>query len=67
MGWLAYPGVYLVYVLARGAVSGEYPYPFMDVKVLGYGGVFAVFTYIAPLLTQITGFDKGAVPPITLK
>ena len=34
--------------------------------VLGYGGVFAVFTYIAPLLTQITGFDKGAVPPILL-
>jgi DHA1 family inner membrane transport protein len=34
--------------------------------VLGYGGVFAVFTYIAPLLTQITGFDKSAVPPILL-
>ena len=34
--------------------------------VLGYGGVFAVFTYIAPLLTQLAGFDKGAVPPILL-
>ena len=34
--------------------------------VLGYGGVFAVFTYIAPLLTEITGFDKSAVPPILL-
>ena len=34
--------------------------------VLGYGGVFAVFTYIAPLLTQITGLDKAAVPPILL-
>ena len=39
VGWLAYPGVYLVYILARGAVSGLYPYPFVDVKVLGYGGV----------------------------
>jgi hypothetical protein len=39
--WLIYPGVYLVYVLARGAVSGLYPYPFVDVKVLGYAGVFA--------------------------
>jgi hypothetical protein len=39
--WLTYPGVYLVYTLARGAVSGLYPYPFVDVKVLGYGGVFA--------------------------
>jgi hypothetical protein len=37
--WLAYPGVYLVYTLARGAVSGLYPYPFVDVKVLGYAGV----------------------------
>jgi hypothetical protein len=41
VGWLIYPAVYLVYVLARGAVSGLYPYPFMDVKVLGYGGVLA--------------------------
>ncbi len=34
--------------------------------VLGYGGVFAVFTYVAPLLTQITGLAKAAVPPILL-
>jgi hypothetical protein len=39
--WLIYPGVYLVYILARGAVSGLYPYPFVDVKVLGYPGVLA--------------------------
>jgi len=41
LGWLVYPGVYLVYILARGAVSGLYPYPFVDVNVLGYGGVSA--------------------------
>jgi hypothetical protein len=41
LAWLAYPAVYLVYLLARGAVSGLYPYPFMDVKVLGYGAVLA--------------------------
>jgi hypothetical protein len=41
VAWLAYPAVYLVYVLARGAVSGLYPYPFVDVNVLGYGGVLA--------------------------
>jgi hypothetical protein len=39
--WLIYPGVYLAYILARGAVSGLYPYPFVDVNVLGYGGVMA--------------------------
>lgn len=34
--------------------------------VLGYAGVFAVFTYIAPLLTRIAGFDKADVSPILL-
>ncbi|WP_417770297.1 MFS transporter [Stappia sp.] len=34
--------------------------------VLGYAGVFAVFTYIAPLLTEISGFDESAVSPILL-
>jgi DHA1 family inner membrane transport protein len=34
--------------------------------VLGYAGVFAVFTYIAPILTQITGFSEDAVSPILL-
>ncbi|HSD38212.1 MAG TPA: MFS transporter [Rhodocyclaceae bacterium] len=34
--------------------------------VLGFGGVFAVFTYIAPMLTQITGFADSAVSPILL-
>ncbi len=41
VAWLVYPGVYLVYILARGAVSGLYPYPFVDVNVLGYAGVLA--------------------------
>lgn len=34
--------------------------------VLGYAGVFAVFTYIAPILTRISGFDEAAVAPILL-
>lgn len=34
--------------------------------VLGYAGVFAVFTYIAPILTEITGFSDAAVSPILL-
>jgi hypothetical protein len=44
--WLTYPAVYLVYILARGAMSGLYPYPFVDVNVLGYAGV----------LTRAAGF-----------
>jgi len=34
--------------------------------VLGYAGVFAVFTYVAPMLTTITGFAPDAVAPILL-
>jgi DHA1 family inner membrane transport protein len=34
--------------------------------VLGYAGVFAVFTYVAPLLTEISGFSDTAVSLILL-
>jgi MFS transporter, DHA1 family, inner membrane transport protein len=34
--------------------------------VLGYAGVFAVFTYIAPILTSLSGFSEGAVSPLML-
>lgn len=34
--------------------------------VLGYAGVLVVFTYIAPMLTDIAGFGAGAVSPILL-
>ncbi len=34
--------------------------------VLGFGGMFAVYTYIQPLLTQVTGFADAAVSPILL-
>ena len=34
--------------------------------VLGFGGVFAAFTYITPILTDISGFPAAAVSPILL-
>jgi DHA1 family inner membrane transport protein len=34
--------------------------------VLGFAGVFTLFTYIAPLLTQVSGFTDAAVSPILL-
>ncbi|MEO9615049.1 MAG: Pr6Pr family membrane protein [Nitratireductor sp.] len=37
--WLIWPAFYCVYALARGAVSGFYPYPFIDVANLGIGQV----------------------------
>ena len=38
--WLVFPTLYLVYTLARGAVAGWYPYPFLNPSgAHGYGGV----------------------------
>jgi DHA1 family inner membrane transport protein len=34
----------------------------LGVTVLGYGGMFGAFTYIAFTLTEVTGFSAGAVP-----
>lgn len=33
---LGFPAAYLVWTLARGAATGWYPYPFVDVPELGY-------------------------------
>ncbi|UOV06253.1 MFS transporter [Pseudoxanthomonas sp. F37] len=34
--------------------------------VLGFGGMFTVYTYIQPLLTQVTGLADAAVSPVLL-
>jgi DHA1 family inner membrane transport protein len=34
--------------------------------VLGFAGVFTVFTYVQPLLTRVSGFADAAVSPILL-
>lgn len=34
--WAIYPIIYFVWILGRGALSGRYPYPFVDVGHLGY-------------------------------
>lgn len=38
----------------------------LAMTVLGFAAVFAVFTFIAPILTQISGFSEAAVSPILL-
>lgn len=45
--WLLFPIVYLVYILLRGAVSGFYPYPFVNVTEIGYGRVLINSALIA--------------------
>ncbi len=39
LAWQSYPAGYFFYVMLRGAVDGWYPYPFLDVKALGYAQV----------------------------
>ena len=41
LAWLAYPAAWLGYTLLRGASVDWYPYPFVDVSRLGYGGVLS--------------------------
>ena len=41
LAWLAYPLAWFGYTLVRGAQADWYPYPFVDVSELGYGGVLA--------------------------
>ncbi|WP_017167180.1 MFS transporter [Xanthomonas phaseoli] len=50
-----------VAVLQRGQVLLA-----LAITVVGYAGVFAVFTYIQPLLLQVTGFAQAAVSPVLL-
>ena len=38
----------------------------LAMTVLGFGGVFAIFTYIQPILTELAGYSKAAVSPILL-
>jgi hypothetical protein len=51
---LAYPAVWFVYTLVRGAAVGWYPYPFVDAKQHGYGHVFG------SALVLLAGFAVAA-------
>ena len=61
--WLIYPAIYLTYSLVRGAMTGWYPYPFLDVGTIGYarvlvqsGVLLAVFLVMS---TLVIGLDKA--------
>jgi DHA1 family inner membrane transport protein len=38
----------------------------LAITVLGFAGVFAIFTYIQPLLTRLAGLSEAAVSPVLL-
>jgi len=75
--WLGYPLAYLAFVLVRGAIVHSYPYPFLDVGSLGYGGValsalglFVVFWLLGLLVVaasraarRVTAPAGASIPP----
>jgi len=75
IGVLAFAGIAALVPTARGAESGTtsaraelaaFASPqvwfSIAVTVLGYGGMFGGFTYIAFTLTEVSGFSAAAVP-----
>ena len=52
--WLAFPALYLIYTLARGAAVGWYPYPFFNPSgARGYGGVAVASVVIAAVFLLV--------------
>lgn len=63
LAWLPFPLAYMLWTFAYGALSGFYPYPFVDVSKLGYGrvaanalGLFAVFLALSLVMIAIDRF-----------
>ena len=38
----------------------------LTVAVVGFGGMFAVYSYIAPVITDVTGMPRAAIPLVLL-
>jgi hypothetical protein len=61
--WLIYPLFFLAFVLIHGRFTGFYPYPFIDVSKLGWGGmalnalgimaVFLVSGYVVLVISRL--------------
>jgi len=59
--WALFPLLYLIYCLIRGAIGGDYPYPFVNAAKFGYGqvavnsvGVLMVFLVLSGILIGIS-------------
>lgn len=70
LAWCAYPVAYLGYALGRGAWLATYPYPFIDVSVLGYPrillnglGLLGAFIVVGYLVRAVALFRHDADRP----
>ena len=64
--WMLYPVIYFAYAMIRGAVSGIYPYYFIDASALGYTralgnavGILVAFVAVAVLLVAVGRFKSA--------
>jgi hypothetical protein len=57
------PSIYLVYVLIRGALVGEYPYPILEADRIGYAmvalNVLIVLVGLTALCAIAIGLDMA--------
>ncbi|MBA3401834.1 MAG: Pr6Pr family membrane protein [Actinobacteria bacterium] len=60
LAWLSFPFAWFLYTLARGASVDWYPYPFVDVGELGYGGV------LLRSVVLLVGFAVAALVLLTV-
>ncbi|MFD9703262.1 Pr6Pr family membrane protein [Lentzea sp. NPDC059081] len=51
--WLAFPLAYIAYTLVRGPIVGWYPYPFVDPRQQGYGGVLVNCLVVAVIIVVL--------------
>jgi len=54
--WLAFPIAYLGYTLGRGAVTGWYPYPFLDPAETGGYGMVVLWSAAVAAITLGLGY-----------
>ncbi|MBF6329654.1 Pr6Pr family membrane protein [Nocardia transvalensis] len=66
VGWMAYPVLYGVYSLIRGAMVGWYPYPFLDPRTQGYPslliGLVMFAVVFALMAVAVAGLDARREP-----
>ncbi|MEO8412361.1 MAG: Pr6Pr family membrane protein [Ginsengibacter sp.] len=63
--WMLYPLFYIVFILWRGSFSSYYPYPFIDVSVLGFTkvlinstGMLIAFLVVSVLFVILDRYKK---------
>lgn len=68
--WMIYPTAYVVFALVRGSLVAQYPYPFLDVGVLGISRVlinvvalwvgFLAISFCVVAVDRVMGPGKGS-------